>query len=100
MYDKAIETEPNDMIYVNNKAAVFLEEAKYDEAIELCQKALDRRYEMNGALSGGASFEKVGKVYSRMAKVYEKQQKFDEALKMYEKALTEDNNRQIRNAQV
>eukprot|EP00747_Dinoflagellata_sp_TGD_P089764 gnl/TRDRNA2_/TRDRNA2_164443_c0_seq1.p1 gnl/TRDRNA2_/TRDRNA2_164443_c0~~gnl/TRDRNA2_/TRDRNA2_164443_c0_seq1.p1 ORF type:complete len:265 (-),score=87.85 gnl/TRDRNA2_/TRDRNA2_164443_c0_seq1:180-974(-) len=53
---------------------------------------------MNSALSGGASFEKVAKVFSRMASVYEKQKKFNEAEEMYKKALTEDNSRQTRNA--
>merc|ERR1711972_435550 len=47
---------------------------------------------------GGASFEKIAKVYARMASCYEKQKKYDQAKLMYEKSLTEDNNRVTRNA--
>jgi len=53
---------------------------------------------MNGALSGGASFEKVAKVYVRMASIYEKKKEWDQAKEMYNKALMEDNNRFTRNA--
>merc|ERR1712194_102402 len=40
----------------------------------------------------------MGKVYNRMASVYEKQREYDKAIETYNKALTEDNNRQTRNA--
>lgn len=53
---------------------------------------------MNSACPGGASFEKVAKVYSRIAAVHEKKKEFDMAIEMYQKALTEDNNRSTRNA--
>lgn len=70
----------------------------YDRVLETCQDLLDRRYEINSARPGGASFEKVAKVYNRMASVYERQKKYDEAIDMYRKSLTEDNTRQTRNA--
>merc|ERR1712187_218211 len=77
MYDKAIEAQPNDITYYNNKCAVWIEMAKTDESyyekvMETCKDLLERRYEMNSANSGGASFEKVAKVYNRMASVMEK----------------------------
>merc|ERR1719235_1494941 len=103
MYDKAIEKQPNDITYYNNKCAVWIELAKndasyYEKVMETCRDLLQRRYEMNSANSGGASFEKVAKVYNRMASVMEKQKKFDQAIEFYNKALTEDNNKQTRNA--
>jgi len=100
MYDKAIEKEPNDMIYYNNKCAVWIEMGTeyYDKVLETCQGIIDRRYEINSANPGGASFEKVAKVYARMASVYEKRKDFDTAMEMYQKSLTEDNNRHTRNA--
>merc|ERR1719235_1429966 len=103
MYDKAIEAQPNDITYYNNKCAVWIEMAKndasyYEKVMETCRDLLQRRYEMNSANSGGASFEKVAKVYNRMASVMEKQKKFDQAIEFYNKALTEDNNKQTRNA--
>jgi len=99
-YDKAIEAEPNDLIYHNNKNAVYIEmgEEYYDKVLENCQDLLNRRYDINSANPGGASFEKVAKVYVRMASIYEKKKDFDQAKEMYQKALTEDNNRFTRNA--
>jgi len=99
-YDKAIEAEPNDMTYYNNKNAVYLEMGPeyYDKVLTTCQELLDRRYDMNSALSGGASFEKVAKIYVRMASTYEKKKDWANARELYNKALVEDNNKTVRNA--
>merc|ERR1712151_1150050 len=85
MYDKAIEKMPNDITYYNNRCAVWIElgEAYYPKVIECCQDLITRRYEINTAHPGGASFEKVAKVYNRLASLYEKQKKYDEAIVMY-----------------
>ena len=40
-YDKAIELDPKNIVYYTNKAAVLFEEKRYDECIELCNKAVD-----------------------------------------------------------
>lgn len=100
MYSKAIETEPNDLTYYNNKCAVWIElgEKHFPEVLQTCQDLLSRRYEINTENPGGASFEKVAKVYSRMASVYEKQLQFDQAIEMYNKSLMEDNSRATRNS--
>jgi len=100
MYDKAIEKMPNDLIYYNNKCAVWIEmgEEYYDKVLETLQDLVTRRYEINSACPGGASFEKVAKVFSRMAAVYEKRKQFDQAIEMYNKSLMEDNTRFTRNA--
>jgi stress-induced-phosphoprotein 1 len=99
-YDKAIEKVPNDLVYYNNKNAVWIEmgEQYYDKVLEVCQDLLNRRYEINTANPGGASFEKVAKIYCRMASVYEKRKDFVNAKEMYNKALTENNDRHTRNA--
>lgn len=97
-YDKAIEVEPNDAVYYCNKAAVYMEMGEFDKCMSTCQDVLTKRYEMNGGLPGGASFEKIAKVYNRMAACQQRQKKFDEAIDFYNKALTEDNNKQTRNA--
>ncbi|CAE7425255.1 unnamed protein product [Symbiodinium pilosum] len=100
MYDKAIAVVPDDITYHNNRNAVLIEMGPehYDEVVKNCKDLIERRYEINSANPGGASFEKVAKVFQRMASVYEKQLKYDEAIAMYNKALTEDNNRSTRNA--
>ena len=100
MYDRAIEKESNDLTYYNNKCAVWVEmgEEKYDSVLETCMDLVSRRYEINTASPGGASFEKVAKMLCRMASVHEKRNNYDQAIEMYQKALTEDNSRSTRNA--
>lgn len=102
-YDKAIEKCPNDITYHNNKCAVWTEMGKtkpeyLDKVLEACNDIIQRRYEMNGALPGGGSFEKVAKIFCRIAVVYEQKKQYDEAIEYYNKALMEDNNRTSRNA--
>jgi len=70
----------------------------YDKVLETCNDLIARRYEINSANPGGASFEKVAKVFARMASVHEKRKDYDQAIEMYRKALTEDNSRFTRNA--
>lgn len=97
-YGKAIEANPNDITYHNNKAAVYMEMGELDAALEVCTKVLERRYDINSANQGGAAFEKVAKVMTRIATIYTKQKKFKEAGEWYEKSLMEDNSRHTRNA--
>ena len=40
-YDKAIEIDPKNIMYYTNKSAVLFEEGKFDECIELCEKAVN-----------------------------------------------------------
>ncbi|CAE8581767.1 unnamed protein product, partial [Polarella glacialis] len=101
MYDKAIEKEPNDLTYYNNKNAVWVEMGKkepeyLDKVMENCKDLVLRRYEINTANPGGASFEKVAKVFARMASVHERKLEFADAIEMYNKSLCEDNNRVVR----
>jgi len=95
-YDKAIEKQPNDLVYYNNKCAVWIEmgEQYYDKVLETCKDLIERRYEINTANPGGASFEKVAKVYNRKAAVYEKRKQFDQAIEMLQKALCESREQQ------
>jgi len=99
-YDQAIEKQPNDLTFHNNKCAVMVEkgEENYEKVLEVCRDLITRRYEINSAHPGGASFEKVAKVYNRMGSVLEKQKKYKEAVEMYNKSLMEDNQRHTRNA--
>jgi len=97
-YQKAIDAEPNDATYYTNMAACLMEKGDYEKCLATCQAVLDKRYEMNGELPGGASFEKIAKVYNRMGSCYQRQKQFDTAIEYYGKALTEDNNKNTRNA--
>ncbi|CCF75306.2 stress-induced-phosphoprotein 1 [Babesia microti strain RI] len=91
-YDKAIELNPNNLIYRNNKAAVYLEMKEFDKCLKECNDAIDMRYEVK------ASFNDIAKVYNRMASCYKAMGKYDEAISSYKKSLLEDNNRFTRSA--
>ncbi|KAF7457897.1 tetratricopeptide repeat domain containing protein [Cryptosporidium felis] len=89
-YDLAIEKDPDEITYLTNKGAVYLEMGKYELCLEVCQKALDKRFEVK------ADYVKVAKTYNRMASCYIKMNEFLKAKEMYEKSLLEDNNRHTR----
>ncbi|KAK6591120.1 stress-induced sti1 [Cryptosporidium xiaoi] len=89
-YDLAIEKDPFDISLLNNKAAAYLEKGDFDKCLEICQKALEIRFEAK------ADYTKVAKVYNRMASCYTKMKEYQKAKEMYEKSLLEDNNRHTR----
>lgn len=91
-YDEAIALDPNEILYFNNKAAVYMEMGNYAACLAECNKALERRYEVK------ADYEAVAKVYNRMAACYTRQNDYAKAIEMYEKSLCEANNRQTRAA--
>ncbi|EEA07498.1 TPR repeat-containing protein [Cryptosporidium muris RN66] len=89
-YDKAIELDPTEITYLTNKGAVYLEMGEYNKCLEVCQRALDIRYEVK------ADYSKVAKTFNRMASCYIKMNELQKAKEMYEKSLVEDNNRHTR----
>lgn len=91
-YDEAIALDPNELLYINNKAAVYMEMGNYESCLAECNKALERRYEVK------ADYEVVAKVYNRMAACFTRQKDYAKAIEMYEKSLCEANNRQTRAA--
>ncbi|KAI1720681.1 tetratricopeptide repeat domain-containing protein [Ditylenchus destructor] len=82
-YDKAIEADPTNMTFYNNKAAAFFEEGKYEECIAQCKKAVDVGREHR------ADFGTIAKAYARMANAHVKLGQVKEALLSYEKSLSE-----------
>lgn len=97
-YEKAISAEPNEFTYYNNKCAALLEQEKYAECEQILEHVLQRRYEMNLANAGGASYDKAVKVMNRLARCYQKQLKYNDAIQTYKLSLTEDNNRDTHDA--
>lgn len=82
-YDKAIELDPTDMTYINNKAAVYLEMGNFEECIRQCQKAIDIGRENR------ADFKLIAKSLSRLATAYFKQDDLEQARTYYQKSLSE-----------
>jgi len=75
-YDKAIECDPEDTLFVTNKAAVYLEKGETDKCIELCDSVIER------SKDGYYDYKKLSKAYARKGAALAKQSKFDEAMTM------------------
>eukprot|EP00920_Eleutheroschizon_duboscqi_P003910 GHVT01009069.1.p1 GENE.GHVT01009069.1~~GHVT01009069.1.p1 ORF type:complete len:616 (+),score=168.85 GHVT01009069.1:50-1849(+) len=91
-YDEALKLCPNNLLFNNNKAAVYMEQGKFESCVKECQQALERRYECK------TDFSVIAKIMNRLAACYLRQGLHSEAIAMYEKSLMEDNNRHTRNA--
>jgi len=82
-YDKAIELDPTNITYYSNKAAVFLEENKYEDCIKTCEKAIEVGREQR------ADYSLIAKAMARIANAYVKLENYKDALHWYEKSLSE-----------
>lgn len=82
-YNKAIELDPTDMTFLNNKAAVYFEMEKYDDCIKQCQLATDVGRENR------ADFKLIAKALSRMASAYQKKDDLEQARTFFQKSLSE-----------
>lgn len=90
-YDKAIELDPTEMLFLTNKAAVYFERKEYEECIKECEKAIEVGRENR------ADFKKFAKAYSRMAAAYVKMKDYYKAKTYYQKSLTEHRTRETLN---
>jgi stress-induced-phosphoprotein 1 len=88
-YDKAIELDPANATFYNNKAATFLEENKYTECIEQCQKAIEVGRENR------ADYSVIAKAYARMGNAQLKMGNLKEAVLYFEKSLSEHRDPEI-----
>lgn len=82
-YDKAISLDSTDMTFLNNKAAVYFEQSKFDECIKQCEQAVEVGRENRN------DFKIIAKAYSRMATAYQKLDDLQNAKIYYQKSLTE-----------
>ena len=82
-YEAAIELDPANMTYLNNKAAVSFQQKNYDETIKLCMEAVEvgKKYR--------APYEDRAKAYTRAAKAYQKMGNLDKAIEMCNEAQLE-----------
>lgn len=81
-YKKAWELH-KDITYLNNLAAVYFEQANYEECIKTCETAVEEGREVR------ADFKLVAKALGRIGSAYSKKGDLDEAIKYYQKSLTE-----------
>ena len=82
-YDKAIELDPTDITFRNNKAAVYFEQKDYDKCIEVSEEAITIGRENR------ADYTLIAKALARAGKAYLKKEDNDNALRYLHKSLSE-----------
>ncbi|KAJ3706586.1 hypothetical protein LUZ61_010291 [Rhynchospora tenuis] len=89
-YTKAMELDDEDISYLTNRAAVYLEMGKYDECIKDCDKAVERGRELR------SDFKMIARALTRkgtaLLKLAKTSKDFDTAIETFQKALTEHRN--------
>ncbi|KAF8692985.1 hypothetical protein HU200_039353 [Digitaria exilis] len=89
-YTKALELDDEDISYLTNRAAVYIEMGKYDECIKDCDKAVERGRELR------ADFKMISRALTRkgtaLVKLAKSSKDFDVAIETFQKALTEHRN--------
>merc|ERR1711892_312416 len=88
-YDNAINLDPENMVYYNNKAAVYVELKRYQDARDLSEKAADI------GRSNRADFTLIAKAYARIATCHEKESNLELAIKYFNKSLSEHRYKKI-----
>ncbi|XP_071685914.1 hsp70-Hsp90 organizing protein 3-like [Rutidosis leptorrhynchoides] len=89
-YTKAIELDDCDISFLTNRAAVYLEMAKYDECIKDCEKAVERGRELRSDYKMVArALTRKGTALVKMAKT---SKDYEPAIETFQKALTEHRN--------
>jgi len=82
-YDEAIQHDPNDMTFYNNKAAVYFEQNEYEKCLKECEKAVEIGRENR------ADFKLIAKALARAASAYVMLGDLQNARTFYQKSLTE-----------
>lgn len=79
-YDEAIATDPTNMSFRTNKAAVFFEQGKYDQVISECEEAIQV------GRANRAPYADVAKAYVRMGKSQLKKDDVEAAIQAFRQA--------------
>ncbi|CAN1333297.1 Hsp70-Hsp90 organizing protein 2 [Linum perenne] len=89
-YTKAIELYDEDISFLTNRAAVYLEMGKYEECIKDCDKAVERGRELRSDYKMVArALTRKGSALVKMAKT---SKDYEPAIETFQKALTEHRN--------
>jgi len=88
-YDRAFELDPTNITLLTNKAAVFFEEGKYDQCVEICERAVELGREHH------SDYKQIAKAFARMGNAYLKQDKLKEALQYFDKSVSEFRDPQV-----
>ncbi|XWS61933.1 hypothetical protein CRYUN_Cryun07bG0167300 [Craigia yunnanensis] len=89
-YTKAMELDDEDISYITNRAAVYLEMCKYEDCIKDCDKAVERGRELR------SDFKMVARALTRkgtaLVKMAKSSKDYEPAIETFQKALTEHRN--------
>ncbi|XP_040987240.1 hsp70-Hsp90 organizing protein 3-like [Juglans microcarpa x Juglans regia] len=89
-YTKAMELDDEDISYIMNRAATYLEMGQYGECIKDCEKAIERGRELR------SDFKMIAKALTRKGTALMKMAKcskdYEPAIETFQKALTEHRN--------
>ena len=89
-YDKASELDRNEAIYLNNKAACYIELKDYEKAIQVCDQAVEILKDKN------FDNTKLAKVFARKASAFVHLKQNRQALDCYNQSLTKNNDNKVR----
>eukprot|EP01059_Diplonema_ambulator_P016246 TRINITY_DN2761_c0_g1_i1.p1 TRINITY_DN2761_c0_g1~~TRINITY_DN2761_c0_g1_i1.p1 ORF type:complete len:564 (+),score=223.65 TRINITY_DN2761_c0_g1_i1:58-1692(+) len=82
-YGKAAEIEKDNIVYMNNIAAVYLEQKEYEKCLEQCDKAVEHGREVL------ADFKDIAKAITRKGTCYQKMGDYENAIKWFKTSLLE-----------
>jgi len=85
-YSKAIELDPQSVVYYTNRAAAQYEKGDYDACIKDCETAVEEGRKQR------VDYKQIAKALTRIGNAYLKKDNLDEAIRYYESSLTEDRN--------
>ncbi|KXZ56970.1 hypothetical protein GPECTOR_1g876 [Gonium pectorale] len=85
-YNRALELFDGDVTFLTNRAAVYFEQAKYEECIADCDAAVERGRELR------ADFKVIARALSRKGNALVKLDRLEDAIAAYNKSLMEHRN--------
>lgn len=88
-YDAAYEMDNENVLILNNKAAVYFAQKNYDKCIETCQTAIERGREIM------ADFAIIAKIFARIGNAHVKRGDLAAAIEAYDNALMENHTDEV-----
>ncbi|XP_024870430.1 stress-induced-phosphoprotein 1 [Temnothorax curvispinosus] len=89
-YNKAVELDPTEIVYLLNIAAVYFEQKEYQKCIAQCEKAIEVGRENR------ADFKLIAKAFTRIGHAYKKMENWKQAKVYYEKSMSEHRTPEIK----
>lgn len=89
-YNKAVELDSTEIVYLLNIAAVYFEQKEYQKCITQCEKAIEIGRENR------ADFKLIAKAFTRIGHAYKKMENWKQAKIYYEKSMSEHRTPEIK----